>query len=92
VDVSGKPIATEFRHSGFRGVAPRVDDPPTFESQATYLERHDLLLDGERERIPPAGWQPEALAVLVDDEPDVRAQFPNAFANAVFDDLERPPR
>jgi hypothetical protein len=34
------------------------DDPPIFESQASYLARHDLLLPGERERLAPDAFEP----------------------------------
>jgi hypothetical protein len=88
-DIHGKPIGTDFREGQFSGRAPRADDPPTFESQATYLARHDLLLDGERDRIPPAGWTPEAIAIPADTR-DVREAFPAVFATPVFDELERP--
>ena len=42
----GRAWATHrHRLSGgaIRGLAPRADDPPTFESQAMYLDRHGLL-------------------------------------------------
>lgn len=48
-DVSNQPI----RHNTggtFAGVAIDPNDPPTFESQATYLKRHKLLLAGEGRR------------------------------------------
>jgi hypothetical protein len=35
------------------------DDPPLFESQATYLERHGLLLPGERRRLTKQDFEPE---------------------------------
>jgi hypothetical protein len=44
-----------------------VGDPPRFESEATYLARLGLFLDGERERIPAAAFQPE---FVLDDEID----------------------
>jgi hypothetical protein len=36
-------------------------DPPTFESEATYLKRNGLLSPGEERRIPPEAWEPEAV-------------------------------
>ena len=36
-------------------------DPPTFESQATYLQRHWLLTPDEAERLTPADFEPEAV-------------------------------
>ena len=36
-------------------------DPPTFESQATYLQRLNLLLPNERERLTEDDFLPEAI-------------------------------
>lgn len=60
-DVHGNRIGTEY-HDGFL-VADAFDpaDPPRFESEATYLERHGLLAPGERERLTEADFQPEVL-------------------------------
>ena len=33
-------------------------DPPTFESQASYLDRHKLLSDAERESLPGNAFEP----------------------------------
>jgi len=43
--------------------AERFDptDPPVFESQASYLKRHGLLMPGENLRIKPAHYSPEIL-------------------------------
>ena len=35
-------------------------DPPVFESQATFLKRHELLLPGEAKRLRRADYAPEA--------------------------------
>jgi hypothetical protein len=42
--------------------APAFDpaDPPLFEAEASYLERHGLFLPGERRRLRKADWAPEA--------------------------------
>lgn len=37
------------------------DDPPTYESQAAYLDRLGLLLPGERRRLKPADFEPESV-------------------------------
>jgi hypothetical protein len=42
-----------------RGVAIDPDDPPTFESEASYLQRHCLLFPGEKRRLKPADFEPE---------------------------------
>ena len=39
---------------------PDPDDPPTFESQASYLDRHNLLTDDERESLPADAFEPVA--------------------------------
>jgi hypothetical protein len=43
--------------------APAFDpaDPPVYEAQAAYLERHGLLLPGERARLTAADLEPEAV-------------------------------
>ena len=44
-----------------RLAAPAYDptDPPTYEAQATYLERHGLLLRDERRRLRAPDFEPE---------------------------------
>lgn len=41
------------------GVDPA--DPPTFESEAAYLDRHGLLSAAERKALPPDAFEPEAI-------------------------------
>jgi hypothetical protein len=55
VDIRGEHIGGELRE--FKGVAIDPDDPPTFESQATYLRRLGLFLPGERKRLKAADWE-----------------------------------
>ena len=43
-------------------------DPPLYESQASYLLRHDLLLPGERRRLTEGDLDPEAIVL---DQPDL---------------------
>jgi hypothetical protein len=38
------------------------DDPPLFESQSAFLERHGLFLPGERRRLAPDAFAPVPLA------------------------------
>ncbi|MGI4945839.1 MAG: hypothetical protein ACRYHQ_35650 [Janthinobacterium lividum] len=45
------------------GGAPIATNPPMFEAQATYLERHRLLLPGERKRLSARDFQPECVPV-----------------------------
>lgn len=49
----------------FAGVAIDPMNPPTFESQASYLKRHALFLPGEEARLKAADFEPEA--VRLDD-------------------------
>jgi hypothetical protein len=66
VDVNGKLINP--KPSGrFKGVAIDPDDPPMFESQATYLDRHGLFLPGEKKRLKAKDFEPESMA-YVDSE------------------------
>ena len=39
-DIHGQPIGTNYQEGNFTGVAINPDDPPRFESQAAYLDRH----------------------------------------------------
>lgn len=89
-DVDGKPIGKDYHDGHFAGVAPRADDPPTFESEAAYLERHGLLTAAERRRLPAGAFDPEVLAIDADDEIDPRAEFPDALDGPIFDE-RRPP-
>jgi hypothetical protein len=47
-DIHGKPIDQEFKERDFDGVAFDENDPPTFESEAVYLQRHGFLSDTEK--------------------------------------------
>jgi hypothetical protein len=68
-DVHGKPIGTSHKPGDFKGVPIDPDDPPVFESQAAYLERHGLLLPGERRRLRKVDLEPErVLPEPVDDD------------------------
>jgi hypothetical protein len=70
VDVHGNPIGREFRGSHFSGVAIDPDDPPTFESQAAYLERHGMFLPGEPTRLTDNDFEPESVMPAPDLELD----------------------
>jgi hypothetical protein len=58
VDIHGAPIGDRYPTDSFKGVAIDPNDPPTFESQATYLKRLGLLLAGEERR---SDFEPEAI-------------------------------
>jgi hypothetical protein len=51
---------------------PAVDpkNPPMFESQATYLDRHNLLLPGERRRLVDADFRSESIFYIVNLDDD----------------------
>ena len=56
----GNPIGTEYEEGHFPHEAYDPADPPVFESEASSLERHALLLAQEERRIPAEGWEPVA--------------------------------
>jgi hypothetical protein len=60
VDIHGNPIGDRYPNNAFKGVAVDRSDPPTFESQATYLKRLGLLLAGEGRRLKKSDWEAEA--------------------------------
>jgi hypothetical protein len=66
LNIHGEPIGTNFKDGDFAGRAIDVNDPPRFESQASYLKRHGLLLPGEAKRLKAADFEPEL--VLPSDE------------------------
>jgi hypothetical protein len=43
----------------FSGTPIDPNDPPAYESQATYLDRHDLLIPAERRRLRKKDFEPE---------------------------------
>ena len=86
VDIAGQPIGRAFHNGDFAGRAPRADDPPTYESQASFLNRHGLFLEGERARLQPAAFDPERIVISEDTPVDPMAEFPNAFDNGIFDE------
>jgi hypothetical protein len=60
-DIHGTPIGTQYSEGHFSGVAIDWSDPPRFESQAAYLNRHGLLAPAERRRLTPADFEPVTL-------------------------------
>lgn len=49
------------RQGGPWGTPPNPRDPPRFESQAAYLDRHGLLTPAERRKLTAADFEPEIL-------------------------------
>jgi hypothetical protein len=63
VDVDGRLLGREFAGRPFAGVAPDAFDPPRFESEAAYLQRHGLLTKSERAMLTAADFEPTVLDV-----------------------------
>jgi hypothetical protein len=64
--IQGQPIAPEYREGHFPHLAPDPADPPMFESEASYLECHGLLLKGERTRLTAEDFTPVSLFDIFD--------------------------
>jgi hypothetical protein len=47
-DVNGKLIPSKHKPGDFTGQAISLEDPPVYESECAYLERHGLLTQSER--------------------------------------------
>ncbi len=62
LDIHGNRIGSSYKEGDFDGVAPDPSDPPRYESEASYLKRHDLLLPGERKRLSAQDFEPECIA------------------------------
>jgi hypothetical protein len=62
-DIHGNPIGTEYQEGHFKGVAIDPADPPRFESEAAYLERHGLLTPAEVRWLAehPEALEPEVV-------------------------------
>jgi hypothetical protein len=67
-DIHGNPIGTEYREGNFKGVAIDPSNPPRFESQGAYLQRHGLLMDAEKKYLSRhrALLEPEVVTIEVD--------------------------
>ncbi|MBN2062161.1 MAG: hypothetical protein JW882_17290 [Deltaproteobacteria bacterium] len=60
-DIHGNIIPTPYKEGNFKGKAIDPDDPPVYESEAAYLQRHGLLTATEKKWL--AGY-PEALEAV----------------------------
>lgn len=67
-DVHGDIIPTKYHEGHFPGVPIDPRDPPRFESQASYLDRHDLLFPGEAERLTAEDFHPEVIGAPGGDD------------------------
>ena len=59
-DVNGELIPCKYKEGDFKGVAIDLNDPPLYESQASYLKRHGLLLKSEEKRLKNKDFEPES--------------------------------
>jgi hypothetical protein len=66
-------MVEHYREGGFRGVAIDPRDPPRFESEPSYLRRHELLLTEEHARLTPTAFTPETVE-LDHEEEDIHAE------------------
>jgi hypothetical protein len=61
-DIHGHRIGTDYRDGQFPYQAIDPADPPRYESQASYLERHGFLATSERSRLPADAFDPVTIA------------------------------
>jgi hypothetical protein len=61
-------LGRERNAEPFTGAAIGPNDPPKFESQAAYLERHGLLAPEEKRRLKLKDFEPELIGVEEDEE------------------------
>jgi hypothetical protein len=68
VTIHGEPIPYTNPRTGcpaepgdFEGVPIDATDPPRFESEAAYLQRHGLLLPGEEQRLTAEDYAPDLI-------------------------------
>ena len=62
-DIHGAPIGTNYKEGHFDGLAIDPNDPPRYESQAAYLQRHGLLTTEEKAHLKkhPVLLEPEEI-------------------------------
>lgn len=61
--VDGHIIPTDYKDGDFTGKAVDPNDPPTYESQASYLRRLELFAPGEERRLPVDAFEPETITI-----------------------------
>jgi len=61
-DIHRNLIPSNWKLGDFEGRAIDARNPPTFESEASYLLRLKLLVEGEKILIPKKAWQPERIS------------------------------
>jgi hypothetical protein len=60
-DIHGELIPCKYKDGNFKGIAIDYDDPPVFETEASYLKRHGLLTKSEEKRLKPEDFEPKTL-------------------------------
>jgi len=60
-DIHGNLIENGHKDGDFKGRAIDPKDPPRYESEAAYLERHGLLIEAEKDRLAPEDFEPDVL-------------------------------
>jgi hypothetical protein len=70
LDIHGKIIPSPWKDGDFTRVAVDPKNPPTFESEAAYLDRHDLLTPAEKRHLEkhPELMEPERVEFEEDEE------------------------
>jgi hypothetical protein len=71
-DIHGNRIGTAYanRAEPFHGRAIDPQDPPRYESEATFLDRHGLLSAAERMALPAGAFEDEVVPPVTDDQVD----------------------
>lgn len=72
IDVRGNKIGNQYHEGDFAGLPIDNKNPPRFESQASFLKRHDLLLPEESVQLTAKDFLPETVQIEI--EP-ARPQF-----------------
>jgi hypothetical protein len=67
-DIHDHPIGTDYPEGHFPGLAPRADDPPRYEAQASYCDRHGVLRPDERRVLTARDFEPEIADCTEEEE------------------------
>ena len=64
-DIHGNLVENGYKPGDFSGEAIDLDDPPIFESQASYLERHGFLTAAEKKKLKSEDFEPESVISIL---------------------------
>jgi hypothetical protein len=67
--VKGKLVKSRFHPGDFPHPPVSPTDPPRYESEAAFLDRHKLLTAAERAVLDRDGWPPDEAVVIRPDDP-----------------------